>query len=510
MHLSILLDMAADAFADRVATTSSEGSLTFAELRDGAARLAALRAGIAGERTIFLGVNSLAVPLTLFASALTGTAFTPLNYRLPAAELLALAERARPAVAVVDDEMASALVDAGVDVIARSRALDVARSMAAATAGDADGDGDDIAVLLFTSGTTGEPKAAVLRHTHLTSYVLSTMEFGSAGPDEAALVSVPPYHIAGIAAVVTSLYAGRRLVYLDAFTPEGWVAAVAAQRITHAMVVPTMVGRVLDVLDERSEQLPTLRHLSYGGGRMPVEVIERAMRTLPHVDFVNAYGLTETSSTISVLGPDDHRAALASEDPVVRRRLGSVGRPHDGIEVAVRDELGASVGPDTFGEIWVRGPQVSGEYVGRASRARDGWFPTNDGGRFDAGGYLFVDGRLDDVIVRGGENISPGEVEDVLRAHPDVADVCVVGVPSREWGEEVVAAVVARETSSVREQALQEWVRSHLRSSRVPARIALRDELPYNETGKLLRRVVRAELAASVHTPDIERNEDAR
>jgi acyl-CoA synthetase (AMP-forming)/AMP-acid ligase II len=262
------------------------------------------------------------------------------------------------------------------------------------------------------------------------------------------------------------------------------------------MVVPTMLGRVLDAMEETDTLLPSLRHLSYGGGRMPVEVVQRAMEMLPNTGFVNAYGLTETSSTIAVLGPDDHREALASDDPDVRRRLGSVGRPSPAIEVSIRDELGEPVPAGTPGEIWVRGDQVSGEYVGRESRAVDGWFPTNDGGWLDAGGFLYVTGRLDDVIVRGGENISPGEIEDVLREYPGVADVAVVGVPSQEWGEEIAAAVVAEPGAHPQPAELADFVRQRLRSTKQPARIRMFDELPYNETGKLLRRVVRQTMAA--------------
>ncbi len=215
------------------------------------------------------------------------------------------------------------------------------------------------------------------------------------------------------------------------------------------------------------------------------------MVMLPDTGFVNAYGLTETSSTVAVLGPDDHRDALGSDDPDVRRRLGSVGRPSPAIEVSIRDELGEPVGPNVPGEIWVRGDQVSGEYVGRESRAIDGWFPTNDGGWLDDGGFLFVTGRLDDVIVRGGENISPGEIEDVLREHPGVADVAVVGVPSQEWGEDIGAAVVAEEGVVLDPAELSQYVRERLRSTKAPSTIKILDELPYNETGKLLRRVVR-------------------
>ena len=501
MHLSVLLDMSADAMGDRVALTDDHGSVTYAALRDGAREIArSWSNGGTPERVVFLGLNSRAVPYTLFASALVGAAFTPLNYRLTDAEVRRIAQRAGPAVAVVDDNMVGRLIGVeGLTIVPVSAVLAIAAAALVNVEFNTVPDPDQIGVLLFTSGTTGEPKAAVLRHVHLASYVLSTLDFAGAEEDEAGLVSVPPYHIAGISAIVSSLFTGRRIAYLANFTPAGWVDAVATQKVTHAMVVPTMLGRVLDELDARvaagAGGVPTLRHLSYGGGRMPINVIERAVATLPAVDFVNAYGLTETSSTVSVLGPDDHRRALASSDPVVRSRLGSVGRPSTAIEVSIRDDDGQPVAVGTRGEIWVRGDQVSGEYVGRESRATEGWFPTNDSGLLDDAGYLYVFGRLDDVIVRGGENISPGEIEDILRGHPGVADVAVCGVSSIEWGETVAAVVVTTDGYVVDPEGLRTFVRDHLRSSRVPEIVEFRSELPYSETGKLLRRILKAELS---------------
>jgi acyl-CoA synthetase (AMP-forming)/AMP-acid ligase II len=225
---------------------------------------------------------------------------------------------------------------------------------------------------------------------------------------------------------------------------------------------------------------------------MPVAVVERAMQLLPAVDFVNAYGLTETSSTVAILDPQSHRAALTSTDPTVRRRLASVGRPLPSVELQIRGETGALLPPGSAGEIWVRGEQISGEYSGRNAIRADGWFRTNDAGWLDEGGYLFVDGRLDDVIVRGGENISPSEVEDVLRLHPSVKDVAVLGVPDEEWGERIVAAVVA--DGAIVAEELRALVKSRLRSTRVPQEIFVRPSLPYNDSGKLLRRVLRGEL----------------
>jgi acyl-CoA synthetase (AMP-forming)/AMP-acid ligase II len=315
-----------------------------------------------------------------------------------------------------------------------------------------------------------------------------------ASEDEATLVSVPPYHVAGMAAVLSSTYAGRRIVYLPQFDPDDWVRLAAEEAVTHAMVVPTMLGRLLDAMQRHGTTLPSLRHLSYGGGRMPVAVVERAMDRLPHVGFVNAYGLTEASSTIAVLGPDDHRTAYGSDDPAVRKRLGSVGRPLPTLELEIRDPLGGALPPGETGEIHVRGDQIAGEYVGRSVLTADGWFPTNDSGHLDDAGFLFVDGRLDDVIVRGGENVSPGEVEDVLLQHPAVAEAGVTGIPDDEWGEVAAAAVVLAPGATATEAELQAWVRERLRSSRTPAVVDVRAALPYNETGKLLRRVLRDEL----------------
>ncbi len=497
MHLSMLLEMAGDTFGDRVAFGSRTGGLTYAGLLDRARRAAAWSAARGVERVGLVDVNSDVVPTLLFGAGIAGMPYVPMNYRLADDQLATILTRTAPSVVVVEDTVPARVGEIdGVELVSRADFLEQLQAVDPDDAPSTDAASpEDIAILLFTSGTTGDPKAAVLRHRHLASYVITTVDFMSADEDEAALVSVPPYHVAGASAVITGVYAGRRVVYLPAFTPESWVGTARDEAVTQAMVVPTMLGRVLDLLERADERLPHLRHLSYGGGRMPTPVLERALALLPHVDFVNAYGLTETSSTISVLGPDDHRTAIASDDPAVRGRLSSVGRPLPTLEVEIRDVDGKPVGAGEPGEIFVRGEQVAGEYLGRADVMVDGWFPTKDAGSLDADGYLYLEGRLDDVIVRGAENMSPGEIEDVLARHPAVADAGVVGVPDTEWGEKVVAAVVMAAGCSASEQELQEWVKGSLRSSKVPTHIEFRDELPYNETGKLLRRVLKHELS---------------
>src|SRR5690606_35606187 len=175
------------------------------------------------------------------------------------------------------------------------------------------------------------------------------------------------------------------------FDARRWIRTARVERVTHAFVVPTMLARIVDALAEDGGALPSLRALAYGGGPMPVPVIERALRLLPHVDFTNAYGLTETSSTIALLDPEAHRAAAASDDPAVRRRLGSVGRALPGVEIEVRGPEGRALGPGETGEVYVRGAQVAGEYLGAGARlGADGWFPTRDQGFLDADGFLFV------------------------------------------------------------------------------------------------------------------------
>ena len=460
MHTAMLLEMAAEGLADRVALGPDPGGVTFGQLLQGAQRAAATIRASGAETVAYVGLNSAAFPLALFGAALAGRPFAPLNYRLPDEQLAKIVARTAPSLAIVDDDIAprfAAGID-GVRFVTRSAFLAAANdaTTVADAAGAGSADADDIAVLLFTSGTTGEPKAAVLRHRHLTSYVISTVEFMGSAEDEAALVSVPPYHIAAVSAVLTSTYGGRRVVHLEAFTPEGWVALARRERVTHAMVVPTMLGRVLDVLEADGLGLPTLRHLSYGGGRMPVATIERALRVLPSVDFVNAYGLTETSSTIAVLSPGRPSRGGGERRPGVRARLGSVGRPLPSLELEIRDVEGDAVAAGgTEGEIWVRGEQVSGEYLGRRT-IRPRRLVPHQRSRLARRRRVPVrrrPARRRDRA-RRREHLAGRDRGRAARAIPRSRDVAVIGVPDDEWGERIVAVVVA-DAGAVRSRTLR-------------------------------------------------------
>ena len=498
MQTSLLLEMIAGAAPERLAFGRLGDGLTYTEAEARARAAAAWLRDRPAEHVVYLGLNGPTLPIALFASGLAGRVFAPLNYRLPDADLAKLVARTAPCVVIVDDDMLHRLPAVpGVTILPRST-FESEYSNPTHAGSDLAQVDSDIGVLLFTSGTTGDPKAVILRHHNLTAYVTSTVEFLSSEENEASLVSVPPYHIAGIAAILSGVYCGRRIVHLPHFTPEAWVNQAHAEKITHAMVVPTMLSRILDVLEKSADRLPNFHSISYGGGRMPKPVIERAMRMLPHVNFVNGYGLTETSSTIAVLTPEDHRIAMASSDPKMHRRIASVGKPLPSVEVEIRSPDGTTLGPNEVGEIYVRGEQVSGEYTHKKMLCADGWFATNDSGCRDDEGYLFVEGRLDDVIVRGGENISPGEIEDLIRLHPSVADVAVLGLPDDEWGERVAAAVVSKD-GQCDADALADWVKSRLRSTKTPEIWKFTDALPYSETGKVLRRQLKAEIDAVRH-----------
>ena len=504
MELGLVLDMAAEDGPDRVAIVDVvDATLTRGELRNAARRAAArfLRAG--AQRVGYLAPNGRALPVALFGAALAGIPFVPFNHRLPDDQLGDLMARLPDLLVVTTTDGAQRLRRGAVMSIVLD--TDLLDDLSEAPAGPAV-DPETVAILLYTSGTTAAPKAAVLRHRHLTSYIVGTVEFGAADTDEAVIVSVPPFHIAGVSAVLSNLYFGRRLVYLDPFDAGRWLQTVRRHAVTHAMVVPTMLARIGAEVGDAEADVASLRTVAYGGAAMPGPVIERALRQFPAVGFTNAYGLTETSSTIALLGPQDHRTAIDSDDPDVRARLHSVGRPLPGVEIKIVDADGQPCPTGVVGDVLVRGDQVSGEYldVSPPSDADDqggAWFATRDRGYLDGDGFLFIEGRSDDTIIRGGENIGPAEIEDVLLSHPSILECAVVGLPDPEWGHRIAAAVVLRPGDAVEPEAVRAWVKAKLGSLKTPELVEVRPDLPYTDSGKLLRRQVRSSFAGTTAPP---------
>ncbi len=474
MNIAMILEMAADALGDRLAYGTRADGLSYEALRQAARGIAERVDGTGAERLALMESNAPIVPATLFGAAWAGVSYAPLNYRLPEAQLEALLGRIEPA------------------VVSAPHWLDNKGTSDRAFPDDPDAP----AVLLFTSGTSAEPKAAILEHDQLLAYIFNTLEFASAGEDEAAIVVVPPFHVAGVAAVLSNTYVGRRIVPVPGvrFSAEDWLVTARDEGVTHAMLVPTMLGKIVEAMEaDESLRVPTLRALSYGGAKMHPSILRRALVLFPEVDFVNAYGLTETSSTVAILGPDDHRLALYSDEPLFTARLGSVGQPVPGIEFRIVGESGETLGPDEPGEILIKGDQVGGKYVGTDSKVdADGWLHTGDRGWLDIEGYVFCEGRADDTIIRGGENIGPAEVEDALLQHDAISVAAVVGLFDEQYGEKIAAMISLRAgVDEVDLDAVCDWVRERIGGLKTPEIIVVVDEVPQTATGKLLRREVK-------------------
>nr|WP_206024753.1 class I adenylate-forming enzyme family protein [Rhodococcus sp. 14C212] len=503
----MLLDLAAEHYGDRIALGHPETGISYRELerrsRVGAAEL--MRVG--ARSLVYVGVNGPAVPVLLFSAARAGIPFVPLNYRLASTAIDDLIAGLDDPLIVADESISQNLTlpqDArgcitSNDWITRSSVTD------AEAVENPDARESPVAIILFTSGTTAKPKGVLLRHENLASYILSTVDLNGAVSGECVLASVPPYHVAGMSGALSNIYSGRRISYLPDFDADAWLDVVVEENVTHAMLVPTMLSRVVAAYRTAPRDLPSLKSIAYGGAKIPERVLHQALELFPRIEFTNAYGLTETSSTIALLSPEDHRIAVASNDTEVRSRLRSVGRLVPGVEAQIRDTDGRVITEaGAVGELWIRGPQVSGEYQ-RTGAALDaeGWFPTRDRARFDHGGYLFIEGRADDTIIRGGENIYPAEIERVLQMHSAVADACVFGLPDEDWGERTVAAVVPAQGIVPDAEEIRSFVRSRLRGSRTPDLVVIREDLPYGPTGKIVRRDLVSETLADLEKKEV-------
>jgi len=486
---------------DQEAVVFEQHRLPYSEVESRVRRLAGALAGLGvgrGTRVAALDTNSHRYVEAYYASALLGGVFIPVNYRAKPPELLHMLRAGEASVLLVGARYLPALRTLIVfdGAAADLPGYEALVSGAEPREDEADVDDDDTTILMFTSGTTSLPKGVMLRYGDFSAYVTANVELADGTPRGSALLCAPLYHIAGATNMMTTLWTGRRLVIMPQFEARAWLDLVERERITHAFVVPTMMKLILDQPDLERRDLSSLEVLAYGGAPMPFPVIRRAIERLPKtIGFVNAFGQTETTSTLTVLGPEDHRLD-GGPDEVERtlRRLRSIGRPLPDVEVRIVDEDGRVMGASEVGEIHVRTPRAMKGYAGAADSpfTADGWLPTRDLGWVDEDGYLYVAGRKDDMIIRGGENIAPAEVEAVLGAHPAVEEVAVVGLPDVEWGQRVGAFVVLRPGEDATAEALGEFCRQRLASFKKPEVIQFLPELPKNPMGKVLRRELRA------------------
>jgi acyl-CoA synthetase (AMP-forming)/AMP-acid ligase II len=337
-----------------------------------------------------------------------------------------------------------------------------------------------------------------LRHSGFVSYVLENVDPANPELEERNLLTVPLYHVAGIQAMLAAVYGGRTLVLMRQFEVNEWMKTVQDERATRVMLVPTMLKNVIDNPDFEKYNLKSLQVITYGAAPMPFEVITKAMKLLPWVRFINAFGQTETASTITTLGPEDHIIGGTEEEKKkkLKRLESSIGKPLPDVEVKILGENGEMLPPYEVGNIVTRGSRIMTGYWQDDQKTAeaftsDGWLKTGDKGWLDEDGYIYLAGRGDDMIIRGGENISPEEIENVLYLHPKVDEVAVIGIPDPEWGQVPRAIIVPKEGDSVTADEIMEYCRTNLASFKRPRSVVFIDELPRNPMGKILKNKLR-------------------
>ena len=511
MNTTELLALAAAIVPERDALIFEGRRFSFAQLQERVNRLANAMAdwGVgAGDRVATMQVNGNQGIELYFAAALLDAIYVPLNFRAKAEELAQMLAIAQPRLLGIGERYRPLLDGAELPadlavVTLDGPAGDGQRDYAALLEYPPEelhfpqGDGADTTVIMFTAGTTGIPKGAQLSHDSFTAYLLSNVT--PADPDlaETNLLTVPLYHIAGLQAALAAIYGGRTLAIMRQFEPLEWLRLAEEWRVNRAMLVPTMLKRLLDYPDFDRFDLSALEVITYGAAPMPVPVIRQAIARLPGVRFINAFGQTETASTITMLPPEDHILEGSPEEVEVKvRRLSSIGKPLEDVEVLIVDETGQPVAVGETGEIVARGSRMMQGYWREAAATgetlRGGWVYTGDLAYQDGDGYIYLAGRAKDFIKRGGEMISPEEVEQTLLAHPQVEEAAVIGVPDLEWGEEVRAVVVSK-SAAVSAAELIAHCGERLASFKRPRSVVFVKELPRNAMGKVLKRDLREE-----------------
>jgi long-chain acyl-CoA synthetase len=432
-----------------------------------------------GQRVAILDKNSDAYVELLFAIAKAGAVAVPVNWRLTAGEVATVVTDADPAALVVGDDFGASASQVACPVWAFG---ELPRSRA-----DPRRDGeDDVAWQLYTSGTTGLPRGAMLTNRNLFTGLGAggSLEFPELHEGGRALVAMPLYHIGGCGWLLLVVTLGSCAVIVREVNPPELLQVIVEQRVETGFLVPAVLLFLTQLPQSEGADFSALRSITYGASPITPDLLKRSIQTFG-CRFTQLYGLTETTGAITALQHEHHEG----------ERLLSCGRPMFGAEMKIVDPFGTPLPPGEIGEIVYRGDNLMAGYWNRpddtAATIRDGWFHTGDAGIVDSGGFFYIRDRIKDMIISGGENIYPAELEGVLAGHPDVADVAVIGVPDERWGETVKAVVVPRPDSGLTEEALIEWSRGRLAGFKRPRFADFVETIPRNPSGKVLKRELR-------------------
>ena len=482
---------------------SCEGRDTTArELDRRSSRVASalIAAGLApGDRVCVLDKGHDEFFEVLFGIAKAGGVYTPVNWRLAPPEIAFVLNDAEAPVVFVGEAFADALASVESELAKLRRVVcwgepregwvPYAEFRDSGSQEDPHRDTapDETAWQLYTSGTTGHPKGAELTHENLCEVVpLGSSGFGAARPGDPALVCMPLYHIGGSGYALALFHAGARLVVLREADPGRILEAIQSEGVRYAFFVPALMNFLLQHPRCAYTDFSSLQTLLYGASPIPEDLLAACIETFG-CEFVQGYGLTETTGAVVLLPARDH----VPGNP----RLRACGLPVFGSEIRIVDTAGHQCSTGEVGEIIVRGPMVMKGYYNRPEAneeaIREGWFHSGDVGYVDEDGYVYIHDRVKDMIVSGGENVYPAEVESVLFAHPDIADVAVIGVPDERWGEAVKAVVVRSGGADVDEAALVDFAKRQLAGFKCPRSVDFVEELPRNPTGKILKRELR-------------------
>lgn len=469
---------------DAVALIDGDRCITYAELDARSTRAAqALRAaGVGfGDRVAFVDKNSVEFFDVLFAAAKLGAVAVPVNWRLTAPEISYILTDAQVRVVVAGAEFADRIPagPARVVVVGRDHDWPAFDGEFRATAIDL----DDLAVLMYTSGTTGAPKGVMLTHRNYRRKATGCADLWRFTADSVNLAVMPLFHMAGSGWALVGMTEGATTVLLRDVDPAEILKAVAHQRITNMLLVPAVIQFLLDTPGVAATDFSCVRTVVYGASPITDDVLVRALERIG-CDFAQVYGMTETTGSITQL--DDHSP----------HRLRSCGKPYPWVELRIVGADGRAVPAGVVGEVWTRSEQNMRGYWNNpeataAALTDDGWLRTGDAGYLDPDGYLYLHDRLKDMIVTGGENVYPTEVENVLMTHPAVADVAVIGVPDERWGEAVKAVVVPAGGAALDPAELIAFARERLAGFKLPKSVDVVDTLPRNPSGKLLKRSLR-------------------